>query len=114
MTSDKVLGNESLNTLIAIAESALKSESEDQFIDILEQYSEKFARWQQQIPAEIEQNKALLEKLQTLHSEILARAQTLKGGTAAQMRQLKKRGKGILAYTDVMPKRLGAIRPRKG
>lgn len=48
------------------------------------------------------------------HADVIERAGAASKQAGAELRGLKRRGKGIMAYTDLLPKRLGTIRPRKG
>lgn len=54
---------------------------------------------------------ALLEER---HHKVIECAAELLKGTSAELAKLKLKGKGILAYTDTLPKKISFRRPRKG
>lgn len=104
--------------LIKLADTILSGASEHDLVALLGEYSEQFALWYGKNEEEIKKLTAppsdhLVLILQQKHAEILKLADDLKGEIATDLRNLKKKGKGILAYTDVFPKRMSSIRPRK-
>jgi len=52
----------------------------------------------------------LLEK----HNKILTITMELRDETSREIRELKKRGKGIMAYTDIYPKKISLGSQKKG
>jgi hypothetical protein len=54
------------------------------------------------------------QEFMKVHSQVIQQAGAASRQVGEEIRRLKRRGKGILAYTDVLPQRLGTIRPRKG
>lgn len=78
----------------------------------IEAYSEAFSRWYAENPNPTESEQ--LERLSRHHTEILEKVAELRELTSIDLRNLKKKGKGILAYTDVLPKRISFGRKRKG
>jgi hypothetical protein len=48
------------------------------------------------------------------HATILLLVESLKGQTASELKELWEKGKGLMAYTDVFPKRISTMRPKKG
>ncbi|MBX7138437.1 MAG: hypothetical protein K1X83_10685 [Oligoflexia bacterium] len=55
-----------------------------------------------------------LQQLADLHAEILELADSARQGTAANLKSLKHRAKGLMAYADNLPKRVSTRKPRKG
>ena len=56
----------------------------------------------------------VLQELVDLHSQVIELAKAAQDETSSQMRTLHKKGRGILAYTDVFPKHMSTFRTRKG
>ena len=104
------LAQETLNVPIA---------STTEFIEKIAQYSAAFAAWGaahadilsgKQKPSDEKQFRLLAET----HSKIIDRAEALKGETGKDLNQLRKKGKGIMAYTDILPKRISMSGTKKG
>ena len=91
----------------------------DQLIDRVEGYAEDFSVWFEEHqeyflekdPHTLEPKmKALLE----LHKQVLFIAERLLTDTSQERRELKRRGKGIMAYLDVFPRRVSITGKREG
>jgi len=85
---------------------------------LLGEYSTEFDAWYAKYKDELPHAKgtpweASLKELKRKHDAVLSRSKESQGEIKAQLRKLKKRGKGILAYTDLLPKRVGTVKPRK-
>jgi len=78
-------------------------------------YTELFEKWHAGVD-DLAQALSLPEGVELLdvHAAVLERAQEVQGEVAKALKGLRCRGKGILAYTDTLPKRIGTIRPLKG
>ena len=48
------------------------------------------------------------------HERVLLAAKALLGGTSEEMKTLQTRGKAIMKYTDVLPKRVSVAANKKG
>lgn len=55
----------------------------------------------------------LLERLQEKHNAVVDLALALKEEVGSEIRRLKAHGKGLLIYTDNMPKRISTMVPKK-
>ena len=57
---------------------------------------------------------AIGKEVGELHGEVLRLAGVLKESIATSLRSLRRKGKGLIAYADHLPKRISTIRTRKG
>lgn len=87
-------------------------------IDAVEKYTSAFDRWFQHHGAALaalpETERATLSSLVKLHERILTLAESMRESTAVDIRHLKAKGKGIMAYVDTLPKRISRGPTRKG
>lgn len=98
-----------------MAEKALSQLDEDKGYDLVESYSDGFREWYGEYSSgKCEVSEELLLSLDTKHRAIIERVQTWQSATSSDLRDLKLKGKGILAYTDILPKRIGRMAPKKG
>ena len=106
-----------LSHLVSLARRVLGAASEEETLEGIVRYSEAFEKWADEFLGPhkdvLASKRAELKELQVLHAQVIARAEQLKSRVSQAMRKLKKKGKGILAYTDTFPKRIGSMRPRK-
>ena len=91
---------------------------EDQLVDKIVHYTDLFEIWHEEnkkvAGAEgAKADRAVLERLSRQHAAVLEKALGLRDNTSLRMRKLKTLVKGILAYTDVLPKKITTIKPRK-
>jgi hypothetical protein len=106
-----------LSDLLQKAEEILRSDPDSpELVGLVESYTEHFERWQSLVGETLANvlSSPQGEELVRVHAAVLARAQSAQGDVAQALKGLRKRGKGILAYTDTFPKRIATIRPRKG
>jgi hypothetical protein len=94
--------------LIAFADRILALPESADLIPLLADYAEEFGVWFNENGDKIRSLESLskddeLFELQRKHTAVLNLAQALKGEVSNDLRALKKKGKGILAYTDVFP-----------
>jgi hypothetical protein len=103
--------------LIAKAEEILAADPASRELVVqVETYAELFEQWQFAVGDNLAASLASPEgtSLVRVHAAVLARAKTVQGEVAIALKGLRKRGKGILAYTDSLPKSIATIKPRKG
>lgn len=112
-----------IDELLAKGRAALEDAGDpDEVVARVEQFAAAFQRWldscgpddSQRQAALAKLERASLEQLMVVHREVLARAEVLQTDTSEALRLLKQRGKGILAYTGVLPSRVSIGRTRKG
>lgn len=105
-----------LPDLVAQARELLRGGSPlEELIEKLERYSEDFDLWYASSRERIEAGLFKeADNLLTLHDELIDKAQDWLRQAGADLAKHKVRGKGILAYTDVLPKRISVRRTRKG
>jgi|688.fasta_scaffold1022685_2 hypothetical protein len=89
-------------------------------LDALDNYIESFTGWHAGWKSRVSEHpsdkelKAVGAEVAKQHSEVLRLAGELKESISASLRSLKRKGKGLIAYSDTLPKRISTIRPRKG
>lgn len=109
-----------ISDLITLAESALAIDlKSDPFIDALERYSLAFDEWFVQNQSELANNpdplyNSQIDKLVQLHERLVNIVTDEQSEHPEAIRKLKHKGRGIMAYTDIFPKRLSMRRPRQG
>jgi hypothetical protein len=125
-----------IDQLIALARSILKeqeacgedlSEGEeeppastvDELIDRVEGYAEDFSVWFEAhkeyfLEKEASGLEPQMKELLELHKRVLFVAEKLLTDTSQERKALKKRGKGIMAYLDVLPRRVSITGKREG
>ncbi len=108
----------SLSELVVQAGVILKADRSDidALLDEIDAYTEDFAAWYSGFEEEPAESSELsqLEELNELHSGVIDLATRLQSQTSKQRQELKKRGKGILSYVNVLPKRISFLKGRKG
>ncbi len=107
-----------VSKLTASARRVLELPTENDLADEIGGYTDAFEQWAQSFLSRKERQlsdaeRAELVELQQLHTQVITRAQGLKEDISHGLRMLKRKGKGLLAYTDVFPKQIGSMRPRK-
>lgn len=103
-----------LEEVIGLADRALSCDDQEQLVEQIQLYVDAFADWFDHNQDRISSADPAIEALQSKHAAVLARASALRGTFASEMRKVKVRGKGILAYTDIVPKRISSTKPRQG
>gem|GEM_PF-6618717 len=105
--------------LISFAERILSlPESHPGMEQELEQYSNLFDEWYRENEKSLSRGESSLqhrqlEELVEKHNAVVGKAVALKEQTRVEIRRLRRRGKGILAYTGVPPERISIMRPKK-
>lgn len=104
-----------IQDLIDLAQAALAQNlSQLESLERAAAYSEAFQHWIESNPKFDELELTALQELNNLHATILDGAQKLQEQTSADLRTLRTRAKGILAYADVLPRRISTLRVKKG
>ena len=110
-----------IEELISLADGVLsKSDDSEVALEKIEEYTEKFSSWYNEHFASLEEGDiqedviSLLQQLNEQHGKVLALAEDLRESITDDRRELKRKGKGIMAYIDTLPKRLSLRRTRKG
>ena len=109
-----------LEDILSLADTALALDGPyDQILLAIAQYSEAFQAWYDLNRENLEQGKLVssfeqLELLDRKHEEVLRQSKTLMADTKNEMRKLKLKGKGIMAYLDVLPTQISVRHPRRG
>lgn len=92
----------------------------DQQLDIIEIYAEKFSQWFESdgeritAVANAGEEQPEIDQLLADHTAISDYARQLLEKTSLEQRDARRKGKGVLAYLDILPKRLSVTRARKG
>ncbi|MCB0335082.1 MAG: hypothetical protein KDD62_02215 [Bdellovibrionales bacterium] len=107
-----------VENLCSLAEQAL-DESADMEARLLavEEYTEQFRIWHESFDStqEISAEQRLeLENLAKCHEQVLAFVNELRNTSAKELRDFKTKAKGIMAYTDRLPRRISIAAKRKG
>ena len=105
-----------LGALIQLANNALKQDQEaEQTLVAIERYTEAFTTWYRENETRLSTlNKDQLLDLEGKHETLLELARHLQGAVQGDMRTLKSKAKGIMAYEDVFPRRISISRDKKG
>jgi hypothetical protein len=106
--------------LLSIAQETLAAHasSRDEFVEKVAAYSAAFEAWGKENPdvlkgkvsAEADSLRALAE----VHAKIIDFAEEIKRQTGRELGEQRKKGKGIMAYTDILPKRISMSGTKKG
>lgn len=88
-------------------------------IELISAYVSNFAVLQAELtriePATLEDTDLTqLKKLETLHAKVLLQADKLKGEVGESLKGIRKIGKGIIAYSDSLPKRISLRGVKQG
>lgn len=109
-----------IQELIALAEKVLRKDDEiDNLLDIAVEYTEKFSVWfdanrsafEQPVSDEI---RSQVEQLDLLHGRVLQLLDSWKTDTVKSLKAHQKKGKGMMAYLDVLPKKISVLKTHKG
>jgi len=109
-------------TLLQLAEAALApDENLDLRTDRIVAYSEAFERWYSAARPSIDAGDAaplggltILRKLEAQHAAVMKLAQEIMRRTDVEVRGLRRKGKGMVAYTDTLPKQISTKKFRPG
>ena len=112
--------SDDLDKLIQTAKEACASEGEiDEQIDRVEKYFTAFADWMDvnQEVVEAHPETYSMDKLKDLnnrHQSVVRFASDLKAKAKKDLIAQHARGKGIMTYTDFLPKKIRVTKERKG
>lgn len=99
--------------LQSLAQKLLTEELQTaEFIELLNDYSEAFEVWYPSIDPK--NNAPDIRALLDLHSALVEKAQGVLKSAGAEIAKLNIKGKGIRAYTDILPKRISTTKVQKG
>jgi hypothetical protein len=91
---------------------ALNSGSPD-VIQFVEAYADAFDAWEQSGNLESPDHE-LGMRIAEQHATIVKLLESVKGDAALALVELRDKGKGLRAYTDVFPRRISTMKPTKG
>lgn len=107
-----------VDQLIQKAEELLSAELDlEAKLSTTEDYVASFADWHAEFDPSAEVSDELREKLvrlSDLHAKVLAFISELRDDSMKELRKFKAKAKGIMAYTDRLPKRISIAAKRKG
>ena len=108
-----------LNALIAMADHLLLSGQTAEAVEDLEKYAIAFNLWYDNYQTSTKQEKPLnsreeLIQLLDRHEKVMEFSESLKSAIPEEMAKLRQKGKGIMAYTDTLPKKISFTKTRKG
>lgn len=107
-----------LKAVLQAANEVLDERDPQLALDKLAAYVESFGQWSEgelqergasRTTVEREELGVLLQK----HTAVMQRGEELRAQLAGEMKQLKVRGKGIMAYLDILPKQLNMFTRKK-
>lgn len=103
-----------ITRLIRLADEVLaEGIAPDDLIERMEAYSQALEAWLGS-GQDLSGREGAYPQLNEKHTLVLSRAESLRDLTSQELKDLKTRGRGIMAYIDTLPKRLSAFRMRKG
>jgi hypothetical protein len=110
-----------VSNLTALATEILSGQGDiDKSILLLNQYCEDLSRWYEQNEARLRagnlapgEEEALAE-LDRLHGRVLEFGAGLQSRCSADLIDFRRKARGIMAYTDTLPKRISIARKRQG
>lgn len=106
--------------MLNLADSALlPADSSRERLDAIEQYSLQFGKWYQglQDPERelcAEQSGEQIQELLKKHERIIMQVQEMQKDTSLDMVRFQEMAKGIMAYVDLLPKRVSLTKTKKG
>lgn len=113
------MGGDEVNVkkLLAAAEEVLVDQSSvEERLDRLERYVDLFSQWQEAFDTEavsVEEAECLNE-LQEQHAKVIEQVAALKSVSVSELGKFQRRAKGIMAYTDTLPRKISIAKERKG
>jgi len=114
MVNDEVLN------LTSLAKQILENDNPvDSKISLMEEYTTRFDKWfenSQELfeSGQLPTDPAILQELLRVHDVLMKKAEELKLGVVRDRMDLKKKSEGIMAYLDILPKKLSVTKMRKG
>ena len=106
--------------LLSLTEKVLALPEGDDQVAAIEGYVDAFGGWFGENESLLSQagrgglDQQQLEKLAASHAEVMARVQSLLLGASDKMAALHRKARVIMAYTDILPKKISFSGTRKG
>jgi hypothetical protein len=89
------------------------SDNSGNVVECVEAYADAFDSWEQGRKLQ-SADKELGVRIADQHATIMMLTESVKGDAATALKELREKGKGLRAYTDVFPKRISTMKPKKG
>lgn len=108
-----------LAKLIELADETLAADNDENYVLKLENYARQFDQWFSAYEESVKDQRPLntreeLEELLSRHEKLVLLSQANHSTYADEMIKLKQRSKGIMAYTDTLPKKISFNKVKKG
>lgn len=103
--------------LIELADAILDCEiTSPELLELMERYGAAVELWLQspEFGAAEAADAAQLQTLGDRHGRVLELARTLSEKSSADLRSFRTRARGLLTYTDILPKVVSTRKPTKG
>jgi hypothetical protein len=104
-------------TLLELAEKTLALPEGDEQLEAVEDYVERFGRWFEENRERFDGegfDRGTLERLVASHAEVMSKVQVLLESTSDKLTVLHRKARAIMAYTDILPKKISVSGSRKG
>jgi len=109
-----VVERPSLSEILTLGQRATSGElSGDALVSAIIDYCSTFQSWYDEADLSVEAPEELA-RLEQVHSLVLSQAQVLQDQVSAGLKAVKAKGKGIMAYTDILPRKVSSVRAKKG
>lgn len=113
------MNDKTVDALISQADELLAETSPEEALPKLEAYAADFDAWFERYQKSVDSgsplaDKSALEELLTRHEKVVDLTSRMQDTFPEEMKKLKQKGKGILAYTDTLPKKISFTKTRKG
>ena len=111
--------NINIDEIIDLATLLLSEKNSEEFVQKLESYSQAFGDWFSAYQESAARGEPIntpedLERLLEVHEKLVEESDKMHGTLPDEMAKLKLKGKGILAYTDTLPKKISFTKAKKG
>ena len=118
LDKDYTSGVKAVMKLGLAAAAALKN-SHPEALDLLDQYTDAFEKWQKGMsrlssPELSSEERRLMERVARQHGKVIELAESMLASVERSLKDLKGWSKGIRAYVDHLPKRVSTMKARKG
>lgn len=109
-----------IKELVALADEVLaRPVVDDASVELIERYSQTFGEWFSKNEKLIRENdpglnRSDLEQLLSRHEAVVDMSEQLQAQYPEDLKKLRQRGKGLMAYTDMLPKRISYKQTKEG